>query len=82
MEESLKIIKSKIKNPDGTNVDLNKKYAVIIIENGKKKSQYIFDTEEEATQCYSLLCDPNIEQDYIQKEEVFLNIYYEKIIWN
>ena len=81
MKESLEIIKNKIKHPRGTQVDINKKYAVIVIENGKKKSQYIFENEEQATQCYALLCNPNIEQDYIQEEEVFLTIYYEKQIF-
>lgn len=82
MNKSIEIIKNKCELPRGCNVNLVKEYRVIVIENGKKKSVYIFDNEEEATQCYALMCNPNVEnEDYMQQEEVLLTINYRKDIY-
>lgn len=82
MKEYEEIIKNKISSPVGTGVNLEKWYRIIIIENGKKKSTYDFQDEEQATQCYALLYNPNVENDdFILKEEVFLTIYYKPILF-
>lgn len=82
MEKLLEIIKNKIETPIGCQCDLKKIYRVIVMKNGKKQVIYDFETEEEAMQCYALICNPNICNDeYIENQETFLTIYYEPLIW-
>lgn len=82
MEKLLEIIKNKIILPNGCNCNLEKVYRVLIIKNGEKKAVYEFDNEEEATHCYALICNPNINnEDFIMQEEVFLTIHYKQDIW-